>query len=208
MRRCVLGLAVVAALLVAGCAPPVSPGAVAPKDPTDSPAFHGAWQDRPFVLPPLTLTDTSGQKFNLHKSPSRPVTLLYFGYPDCPNGCADTLQGLAMALDRLPNDARDDVDVLVIDIAPDPNPAHQARLESWLDGFDARFVALTGSTDRVHGLARELGVEIHRDADGTLIHGDHIIAFDRERNGVLVWTSDVPVGQLASDLAALAALQR
>lgn len=208
MRRCLIALALVGTLLVAGCAAPVSTGTVARKDPTESPAFHGAWQDRPFTLSSLTLTDTSGQGYNLRTSPSRPVTLVHFGYPDCPNGCSAVLRGLALALDRLPNDARDDVGVLVIDIAPDPAPAHQAQLRTWLDGIDPRFVGLTGPADRVHGLARELGVEIHEDADGTLIHGDQIIGFDRDRNGVLVWTSDVPVDQLAADLAALAALQR
>lgn len=207
MRRCLIALVLMGALLVAGCATPMSTGAVAPRDPADSPVFHGAWQDRPFTLPALTLTDTSGQSYNLRKSPSRPVTLVYFGYPDCPHGCSDTLQGLALALDRLPNAARDHVGVLVIDLAPNPDPGHQARLEAWVEGFDSRFVGLTGPGDRVHRLARQLGVEVHQDADSTLLHGDQIIAFDRDREGVLVWTSDLPVDQLASDLATLAALQ-
>lgn len=208
MRRCLIALAVVGALLLTACTAPTSRGAVAPKRPAPSPAFHGAWQDRPTTLPHLSLADTSGQPFNLRKSPSWPVTLVYFGYPGCPYGCSDTLQGLALALDRLENDARDDVGVLVIDIAPDHTPEHRDRLHAWLTGLDARFLGLTGSTDQVHELARDLAVEIHADENGILVHSDHITAFDRDRSGVLVWTSDTPVDQLTADLSTLIALQR
>ncbi|WP_432557837.1 SCO family protein [Granulicoccus sp. GXG6511] len=208
MRRCLIALALLGAVLVVGCMSPRSQGAVAPKAPEATPGYHGAWQDRPFVMPDLTLTDTSGQRFNLRKSPSSSVTLVFFGYRECPNVCGDVLTGLAGALERVPMDVHDDVTVLVIDITPDPAPAHQAQLRSWLDRFDRDFVGLTPPADEVPALAAELGVEIHRDPDGMLLHGDQIVAFDRDDNGVLVWTSEVPVNHVADDLALLVARQR
>ncbi|HHV22660.1 MAG TPA: SCO family protein [Propionibacterium sp.] len=208
MRRCLIAVALVGALLVTACTASGAGGAVVPKAPQPSWRFHGAWQDRPFVLPDQTFRDTSGQRFNLRKSPSRPVTLVLFSYPDCPHGCAGTLMGLATALDRVPTDVHDDVTVLVVDLSPEPAPDHRARLRAWLDEFDPQFVGLTGTPDQVQELAGSLGVAIHPDNDGGLMHGDQIIGFDRDDRGVLLWTSDVPVDQLSQDLVELVARQR
>lgn len=183
-------------------------GPVLPAKADQSPVFYGAWQDRPAALPDVTLTDTGGQKFNLRKSPSRPVTLVYFAYLGCPDLCTDSLTELATALRDLSPGVRDDVGVLVVDIAPDPAPAHQAELRSWLKEFDPGFVGLTGPVDEIHDLARELGVEIHTDADGVLAHSDQVIAFRRGHSGALLWTSDVPVDQVTADLATLVAVPR
>lgn len=200
-------LALLGVLVITGCAPGTR-GAVAPKEAAASPSFHGAWQDRPFVLPDHTLRDTHGQPFNLRKSPSRPVTLVYFGYPDCAHGCSEVLTGLGAALDRVPQDVRDDVGVLVIDIEPTPDPAHLARLHDWLAGLDQEFIGLTGSETDIHRIAHDLGVEIHRADDSTLVHSDHVIAFDRTGTGVLVWTSDIAVDEMAEDLVVLVAAMR
>lgn len=201
------------ALLLAGCAPAAPRNQVIePKHSDAMSHWHGAWQDRPYHLPEETLRDTSGQPFNLRTSPTRPVTLLYFGYPECPNICTTVLSDLATALRRVAPDVRDDVKVVVVSIAtPGTSEAtvedHEVR--AWLDRFDREFVGLTGSTDQVRAVATGVGVEIHDpDEHGIMLHGGQVIAFDRGGDGVLIWTPGMPIDQVAEDVTALVATQR
>lgn len=196
------------AVLLVGCVAPVTRGVVAPKQSDDVPRYHGIVQERPYVLPAMTLTDRSGQPFNVRTSPSRPVTLITFGYAACAYGCADTLIDLAETIRTLPADIRDDLTVVVIDLADSTTKGERRQFHAWLKRTDPHFLGLTGPGEQVHQLARDLGVEVHHDAHGALLHGDQILGFDRKRAGVLVWTADMSVEHLAQDLQLLVACQR
>lgn len=201
------------ALLVSGCAPAAPQNQVIqPKDPNAMSHWHGAWQDRPYHLPGETLRDTSGQPFNLRTSLSRPVTLLYFGYPDCPNICTTVLSDLTTALRSVAPGVRDDVKVVVVSIATPSTsdvPVEDHDVRAWLDRFDREFVGVTGSTDRVRAVATAVGVEIHDpDEHGIMLHGGQVIAFDQGGDGVLVWTPGMPTDQVAEDMTKLVATHR
>lgn len=206
LRAGLVTVIVLGIVLLAGCVRAESVPVIAPKKPGPTARYHGVWQDRPYHLPDETLRDTNGQRFNLRTSPSTPVKLVYFGYPDCPDVCPTVLSDLASALHRVPPDIRDDVTVLVIVIDPHAKPT---RVQNWVETFDPDFVGLRGSPEKVRRAAQEVGVEFHaRDEHGVMLHGGQVIAFDRNGDGVLVWNPGLPIEHVAEDLAALVAEQR
>lgn len=208
MKRGLVGAIVVASVLVLlGCAAPMRAEQPVEPKPVDRDTFHGAWLDRPYPMPDVTLTDTSGLAYNLRTSPTTPVTLLYFGYMDCPNICLNTLADLAGALKRVPSDVRDDVTVVVVDIHPGARSG--ADFRHWLDRFDPAFVGVRGPDPLVQRVADSMGVEIHATHDSdTVLHGAQVIAFDRRHDGVLLWTPGMPLDHVAADVRALVAQQR
>lgn len=207
MTRCLLALVVLGSLLLTGCnAPSVVDQAIAPKT-QQSAAYHGAWLDRPYAMPDVTLRDTSGQPYNLRTSPTTPITLLYLGYPGCPDACVTTMADLSAALAKLEPDVRDDITVVFVDI--DTERGSGKRLKRWLADHGADFVGLTGTRGQIREIADRVGVELHEPAaDGTILHSAQVLAFDRDRQGVVRWTPGIPVAHLADDLATLVTAQR
>ena len=46
-------------------------------------------------MPEVSLTDTSGRPYNLSTTPSKPVTLVFFGYTHCPDVCVAVLSDVS-----------------------------------------------------------------------------------------------------------------
>lgn len=202
MRRTLLTVVLCLVLLPACAMPVTQEPAVVPKTPP-APAFHGALQDRPYPMPNETLTDTSGQRFNLRTSPSGPVRLVYLGYIDCPNICVTMLSDVATALQRLHPSVRDDVEFLFVDIQPEHGTP--AELHDWLARFDPAFIGLRGSTAQLHRIADQLGVAMHDEGgDHGMVHGAHVIGFNRAGQGLIVWSPGFTTDQLTADLTQLA----
>ncbi|WP_425308860.1 SCO family protein [Ammonicoccus fulvus] len=207
MARCLVGLVVLAVVMVTGCAAPSVAGqAIAPKA-DEADAYHGTWLDQPFTMPDVALTDTAELPYNLRTSPTTPVSLLYLGYPDCPDVCNSTLGGLAGAFDGLSPDVRDDITVLVVDIDADRGSSKQ--LKRWLAGHGEGFVGLRGTSGQIREIADAVGVEMHEPGpDGVILHSAQIIGFDRHHRATVLWTPDLPADALAADLQTLVAAQR
>jgi len=88
------------------------------------------------------LTDTAGHAFDFHARTQGRLTLLYFGYTNCPDICPLQLSHLAAALDKLPK-LRDQIDVVFVGV--DAARDTPKRVRSWLDHFDPNFYGLTGT---------------------------------------------------------------
>jgi protein SCO1/2 len=205
VRRCLLAMLLGLLLLPACTVRTTQQAAVVPTAPP-SQEFHGVWQDRPLRMPKETLTDTAGQPFNLRTSPSRPIRLVYLGYIDCPNICVTMLSDLAAGLQRLDPSVRADIEFLFVDIRPEQDTP--AELRNWLTRFDPEFTGLLGSPTQVERIAGQLGVAMHDDGAQGLLHSAQIIGFDRQGQGVMVWSPGLTPDQLSQDLALLAARQR
>ncbi|WP_114561001.1 SCO family protein [Desertihabitans aurantiacus] len=153
-----------------------------------------------YPVPSVTLTDTRGQAFDLQTSPSRPVTLYFFGYTSCPQHCSEVLSTVAEARQLLPDP--DKVQVVVVSIDPERDTGE--RLAAYLDRFDPAFIGLRGELEVVRTAAEQLGVEIgprHPVADGyEIAHGTQVVGADRDHRARLVWVEDVTAEQLAEDL--------
>ena len=169
-------VAVCAVVLVA-CA---APGATSAEPASSSPrTVEVSVADTGFVgtlldgvpRPALTLSTTTGARFDLRDRPDTAATVVFFGYTHCPDVCPTTMADLAVAYRQLPDAVRRDVTVVFV--TEDPRRDTPAVLRRWLDGFDPAFVGLTGGGSRTRSVLQQLHVpatEIDRDPRSPVRH--------------------------------------
>ena len=110
----------------------------------------------PHAKSDFTLDDTQGKPFHFVNDTKGDVTLLYFGYTNCPDVCPLHLANIANALKQM--SAEDQAKVKVVFVTTDPNRDTPERLRSWLDNFDKRFIGLRGGLDSVNAIGARFGL--------------------------------------------------
>ncbi|HTF42076.1 MAG TPA: SCO family protein [Propionibacteriaceae bacterium] len=197
-------LAVGVLLLISGCTPaPTAPAFQRNPDPAGY--AGGSSLPKPYVMPEVSLTDTSGRPYNLATTPSKPVTLLFFGYTHCPDVCIAVLSDVSLALQRLTPADQDQIQLIFI--TTDPARDKEKRIRHYLDRFSPTFVGLTGPMSTIKRAAGEVGVEIEGlkklPSGGYEVgHSAQVIGFSRN-SGVVIWTPGTPIGALKQDFALL-----
>ncbi|MGD7707156.1 SCO family protein [Microlunatus sp. Y2014] len=210
LRPAVLAVVTVLLFAVAGCvAPTTEEGPVVVNDPGDD-GWGGTRVTTPYEVPDLSLTDAHGQAYNLRTSPSTPVTLVFFGYTNCPDVCIAVLSDVAMALKRSDPGVADRITMVFV--TTDPNRDTPDVIKAYLDRFDPTFVGLTGEMSDIKALAKPLGVSIEGmkklPSGGYEVgHGAQVIGINAQDQGVVVWTPGTPIGDLMADYQRLVAEQ-
>ncbi|MET0693708.1 MAG: SCO family protein [Propionibacteriaceae bacterium] len=194
----------------AGCTAP-SQAPVVRVDADPSGFLGGTSLPNPYVMPDQTLTDTSGHDYNLRTSPSKPVTLMFFGYTHCPDVCIGVLSEVATALSRMPVESRDRVQMIFV--TTDPARDTPRVVKTYLDRFDPTFLGLTGDLSTIKAVAERVGVDIEgmKKLPGggyEVGHSAQLIGFDKQHRGVVIWTPSTPIGDLTKDFQHLVAQQQ
>jgi len=100
--------------------------------------------------------------------------LLYFGYTHCPDICPNSLQVVSLALDRLGEKAEQ---IQPYFVTVDPQRDSIQVLREYVDYFDPRFIALTGSPAMIERMTSSYKVKSARveevGADPALYLMDH-----------------------------------
>ncbi len=209
-RRVALACAVIGGL--AGCAggsgvdSRQNPGGVMISGIHRHSAFRGAEPAKPYRMPNITLTADNGQPFNLITDTGYPVTLVFYGYTNCPDVCPLVLSELASAYLQLPAQVRAGTQVLFVTTDPSRDTPHVLR--EYLAKYNPTFVGLTGRLATIRSAAGDMGVPIM----GTMRlpsggydvgHGAQVIGF-RGNAAPVVWTQGTPVPDMVSDIEVLA----
>jgi protein SCO1/2 len=191
-------------LLITGCT--AAPGAPTGKGNADPAGYTGgASLPDPYSMPEISLTDTSGRPYNLATTPSKPVTLLFFGYTHCPDVCIAVLSDVSLALQRLSPADRDQIQLVFV--TTDPARDQEKQIRRYLDRFNASFVGLTGPMPTIKRAATQVGVDIQGmkklPSGGYEVgHSAQVIGFSRN-SGVVIWTPGTPIAALKHDFALL-----
>ncbi|MEP6760880.1 MAG: SCO family protein [Sporichthyaceae bacterium] len=192
--------------LTASCAPPGDVGVHAGH--SSSGGFAGTAIQHPYPLPDQAFTDTAGRRFTPAADADRAITLVFFGYTHCPDVCNVVLANIASALRRVDAPVREQVEMVFITTDPDRDTPTVVR--GYLDRFDPAYVGLTAPLPTVKAAAASLniayaGTEPSTDGGYGVSHGTQVTAF-RDGTARVVWSAEMPVKDLRSDLARLAAL--
>ncbi len=206
MSRTALPAALLAVglLILVGCTSPRQEGTA--QGYADPAGYQGGSSlPEPYTMPDIALTDTSGRPYNLARSPSKPVTLLFFGYTKCPDVCVTVLADLATALQRMPSADRDHIQVVFV--TTDPARDNAKRIRAYLDRFDPTFVGLTGPLGTIKKAAGQVGVDIEGmeklPSGGYEVgHSAQVIGFHRT-SGVVLWTPETSIAALIHDFGLL-----
>ncbi len=193
--------AVLALGLLAGC------GADAASDDQDG-GYHGAVLEQQYVVPDTPLTDTDGAPYSLAADTEQPLTLVFFGYTNCPDICQVVMSTIASALTRLDEADRDRVEVVFV--TTDPARDDEAALRTYLDRFDPSFVGLTGDLQTIIDVADPLAVAVEQgerlpSGGYEVTHGTQVTGINAEDRVPIVWTQGTSASDLADDIHRLLA---
>lgn len=161
--------------------------------------LRGAPLDHVLPKPSFSLSSTAGHPYELVQNTDGFVTLLFFGYTNCPDVCPIHMANIAAVLHQLPPDVADQIKVVMV--TTDPERDTPERLREWLDKFDPKFVGLRGSLDQVNEIQRRMGlpasVRSNSENDYLVGHAAQVIAFTKDDSAHVVY----PFGTRQSDWA-------
>lgn len=168
----------------------------------------GVELSNPTDRPDFVLTDTDGRAYDFGRETAGELTLVYFGYTNCPDICPVHLAQLSEALDRpgMP-------DATVVFVSVDPGRDDPATIRSWLDNFDDDFVGLTGSVEELVRAQEAAGVvpaDIEGDEEeaGYLVgHAGQLLTYAPDDRGYVIYPFGTRQSELVADLPVLAELR-
>jgi protein SCO1/2 len=183
--------AIVSILMLTGCA----------EDPS--------WQTKDVsgVLPDLEfrLTDERGEIVTEDAFLGRP-TAVFFGYTHCPDICPITMGKLRMAIGQMPEDLRDDVQVLFVSV--DPERDDPKRLTDYTASFGPQFTGLTSDEATLRDLTKRYRATFSyeapdEDGDYLVSHPSAVYVFDAQGKARLLMRNDDPAQAIAQDFRRL-----
>ncbi|MFE6645965.1 SCO family protein [Nocardioides sp. NPDC057772] len=157
----------------------------------------------PYQLADTALTDTDGEPYSLATDADKPLTLVFYGYTQCPDECPLVMSSLTAALTRLDDAERKQVDVVFI--TTDPARDTTEVLEKYLERYDDDFIGLTGDLKDIVTLAESMRLyvgEADRLPSGGYdlgVHDTHVSAVTGGEARV-VWSMNTSPKQFADDI--------
>lgn len=194
VRRGSLVAALLAGLLLGGCDKPGAPAV----------AFNGVDITGAEYGRELALPDVDGQPRKLADFKGK-VSVVFFGYTQCPDVCPTTMAELAQIKQSL---GADGARVQGIFVTVDPERDTPQVLKAYIANFDPSFVGLRGSPEQTAAAAREFKVfymKVPGKTEGsyTVDHTAGSYVFDGQGRLRLFVRYGTPAEALASDIKQL-----
>lgn len=171
--------------------------------------FAGTELARPVSKPDFQFSDSRGRPFRIDSATAGKVTLLLFGYTNCPDVCPVHLANLAAVLDRMPDEIQRQVTVVFV--TTDPARDSLPVLDAWVKGFDPHFIGLSASDSVVAAAQRSVRLlpagRTVADAKGAYAvgHSSAVIAYTRDGWGRVEYPFGTRQKEWAHDLPLLVA---
>lgn len=167
--------------------------------------LQGVAIDNPTEKGSFVLTDTEGESYDFVASTEGKLTLLYFGYLQCPDICPVHLAQIAEVLGQDAELARR-TEVVFVSVDPDRDSLEAIR--DFLDRFDTSFVGLTGTHDELKAAQEAVGVppaRIFGEGDEyTVDHAGWVIAYAPDGLSYSIYPFGTRQSQWNNDLQVLA----
>jgi len=181
--------------------------AVATQSPVLRGKLRGVIQNPPQPKPDLILLTTAGKPFDLRRETKGMLTLVFFGYTNCPDVCPVHAANISKVLKTLPNDVSSRVRFIFI--TTDPERDTPEVLGKWLASFDPAFIGLTGTKEQII-LAQQISQVMpairepdpSKPANYFVGHAGQVIAFTSDDLAHIVypfgvrqldWANDIPI---------------
>ncbi len=204
LRRTVALLSATALVSLVGCGGSTGDDAiVSGVDVEDGDGMHGTVLTTPYTWPEGQLVDTAGEDFDLREGLEEPLTLVFFGYSQCPDICQAVMADLASAMARL--DAAEADEVATWFVTTDPARDDPATLRGYLDRFDPGFEGLTGPLDDIVAAANAVHVPVEKgdrlpSGGYEVNHGTAILGVTADGDVPILWTEGTSAAKLAEDI--------
>jgi protein SCO1/2 len=168
--------------------------------------YRGGLVTPPLPKPKFVLVDTSGAPFDFWNRTMGSVTLLFFGYTNCPDECPMHMANIGVALKKLPPSFADRVKLVFV--TTDPARDTPAQLRRWLDNFDRHFVGLTGSVAALEAVQKAAGVPLAqktepRNGNYSVAHANFVVAYTKDNLAHVIYPGGVSKDDWIHDLPLL-----
>ncbi len=172
----------------------------------DADNLDGSVLARPYDVPEVTLRDTAGDPFDVGAAATKPLTLVFFGYTNCPDICQVVMANLASAVSRLEEPQRAQVGMVFV--TTDPKRDTSAVLREYLDRFNPSFQGATGPLSRIVGLGAAMDVEITKgerlpSGGYEVQHGTQVVGLVPGGEAPYVWTEGTDPQEFADDISTI-----
>jgi protein SCO1/2 len=169
--------------------------------------FRGRVLPEPIEKFDFTLSDSRGEPFSFIEETEGLVTLVFFGYTNCPDVCPIHMANIAAVLDDFTFDLKQQFRVIFI--TTDPERDTPERIREWLDNFDPSFVGLRGPAEKVNEIAVAMGVppaqKFEAQEGGYQVgHSASVIVFTRDNRAHVMYPFGTRQADWAHDLPRLA----
>jgi protein SCO1/2 len=196
-----------AGFLAVGCSQTEEQRAAAER--AESSGFRGVALPEPVPAPDFSLRDTDGAEFHFREETAGQLTLLFFGYTNCPDICPVHMANLGAVLGDLDYAQRRRVKVLFVTTDPERDTPEQLR--SWLDRIDHTFIGLIGDPDEVNEIQRSFNLPpaVRQATEGgeyTVGHASQVLAITPDGLVRVVYPAGTRQGDWAHDLPRLLAI--
>ena len=197
--RALAGLALLG--LLSACGGEAGAGAGAP-----SGELSGTVLDPPFEVDPTPLVDTGGAAYSLTEDTDKDLTLVFFGYTNCPDICGQVMATLAGTLARLDDEQKERLDVVFV--TTDPARDTGEVVDDYVSAFDDSIVGVTGQLDDIITVARSMAVAVDQgeklpSGGYEVTHGTRVMAIDADDESTMMWDQDVSQADLYTDITLL-----
>ncbi len=174
---------------------------------SDSPEFVGSDISTGNIGQDWSLTDHTGQTRGANSFPGK-VSLVFFGFTQCPDVCPTALAEISAALQMLGEKAKD-VQVLMITVDPDRDTP--AILDAYLGAFDeglaTSFLGLTGTAEQIRQTAGDFRAFYAKvptpDGSYTMDHSASFYLIDTQGKSRVLLSSQAGPEAIAQDIRTL-----
>ncbi|MFO7748057.1 MAG: SCO family protein [Orrella sp.] len=154
-----------------------------------------------------SLTDHTGQVRQADSFPGK-VSLVFFGFTQCPDVCPAALAEISAALQSLGTQAQD-VQVLMITVDPDRDTPE--LLGEYLDAFDqglpTKFLGLTGTSEEIRQTAADFRAYYAKvptpDGSYTMDHSASFYLIDQQGKARVLLSNQSGPSAIAKDIKTL-----
>jgi protein SCO1/2 len=167
--------------------------------------LHGTVLDPPFTVSKDALVDTDGDAYSLADNTDKRLTLVFFGYTNCPDICGTVMGNLASAMTRLDSKDLDQIDVVFV--TTDPERDTGPVLRHYLDRYDKSFIGVTGPIDEIAAVAKSVAVGMGEklptggyDVD---MHTTQVTGIDSDNEAPIYWGQSTSSKMFADDIHTL-----
>lgn len=152
----------------------------------------------------LAIPDTTGQLRTPADFKDK-VTVVFFGFTQCPDVCPTALAELAQTMDLL-EDQAEQVQVFLVSV--DPERDSPEILSAYVNAFHPNFVGLTGTVDQLHQAAQSFKAYYAKvptsGADQyTMDHTASFYIFDKKGDIRVLVSGDANAADIADDIRLL-----
>ena len=158
---------------------------------------------QPIEIRSFELADADGDAFTEADLEGN-LTLLFFGFTNCPDVCPDTLSVLARAMDKLESMRLDGLPEVVF-VSVDPERDAGETMRDYVAYFDPGFRAVTGNDEALHALTSQVGalyVRGEADEEGyyPVDHSGMVVLIDSEGRMIGRFPPATDADSMAADL--------